>query len=106
MTEWMPRDAALAALKIKPQTLYAYVSRGRIGVRPDPADPRRSLYRSDEVAALESRAARGRKTSDIASGALRWGEPAIATSLSTVRRGVLVYRGVNAIEWTRAATLE
>ena len=65
----MPRDAALAALKIKPQTLYAYVSRGRIGVRPDPADPRRSLYRSDEVAALESRAARGRKTSDIASGA-------------------------------------
>ncbi len=102
----MPRDDALAALKIKPQTLYAYVSRGRIGVRPDPADPRRSLYRADDVAALETRAARGRKTSDIAAGALRWGEPAIATSISTVRHGVLVYYGVNAVEWARSATLE
>ena len=102
----MPRDATLAALKIKPQTLYAYASRGRIGVRPDPADPRRSLYRADDVATLELRAARGRRTSDIAAGALRWGEPAIATSLSTVRHGVLVYRGVDAIEWARSATLE
>ena len=106
MTEWVTRDAALAALGIRPQTLYAYVSRGRIGVRPDPADPRRSLYRAEDVAALGARAARGRKTADIAASAFSWGEPAITTGVSTVRHGVLVYRGLDAVEWAETATLE
>ena len=35
MSEWLDRSAALAALKVRPQTLYAYVSRGRIGMRPE-----------------------------------------------------------------------
>ena len=83
----MTRDAALAALGIRPQTLYAYVSHGRVGARPDPDDPRRSFYRADDVAALGARHARGRKTSDIAASALSWGEPSIATGVSTVRRG-------------------
>ncbi|MGO9422947.1 citrate synthase [Roseiarcus sp.] len=106
MTDWMTRDSALAALGIRPQTLYAYVSRGRVGVRPDPADPRRSLYRADDVATLGARQARGRKTADIAAGAFHWGEPAITTSVSTVRHSVLVYRGVDAVEWAETATLE
>ena len=89
MSEWLTRDAALVTLGIRAQTLYAYVSRGRIGVRPDPEDPRRSLYRADDVATLGARQARGRKTSDIAASALQWGEPAIATAISTVRHGVL-----------------
>ncbi|TKB28759.1 MAG: citrate synthase, partial [Mesorhizobium sp.] len=42
MSEWLTREEALARLKVRPQTLYAYVSRGRIGMRPDGADPRRS----------------------------------------------------------------
>ena len=53
MTEWIGRDAALAKLGVRPQTLYAYVSRGRIGMRPDPEDPRRSLYRAADVASLQ-----------------------------------------------------
>ena len=106
MTEWVTRDAALAALGIRPQTLYAYVSRGRVGVRPDPADPRRSLYRADDVAALGARAARGRKTADIAASAFSWGEPALTTGVSTVRHGVLVYRGLDAVAWAESATLE
>ena len=106
MTEWVTRDAALAALGIRPQTLYAYVSRGRIGVRPDPADPRRSVYRAEDVAALGARTARGRKTADIAASAFSWGEPAITTGVSTVRHGVLVYRGLDAVEWAETATLE
>ena len=102
----MTRDAALAALGIRPQTLYAYVSRGRVGVRPDPADPRRSLYRADDVAALGARAARGRKTADIAASAFSWGEPALTTGVSTVRHGVLVYRDLDAVAWAGSATLE
>ena len=57
MTEWMNRTWRSRALGVRPQTLYAYVSRGRIGPRPDPDDPRRSLYRADDVAALVERRA-------------------------------------------------
>ncbi|MBF0664211.1 MAG: hypothetical protein IR159_01475, partial [Brevundimonas sp.] len=39
---WIGRGEALARLGVKAQTLYAYVSRGRIAARPDPDDPRRS----------------------------------------------------------------
>ncbi|TKB06348.1 MAG: citrate synthase, partial [Mesorhizobium sp.] len=66
MTEWLTRDEALERLKVRAQTLYAYVSRGRIGMRPDRADPRRSQYRADDIAALESRRARGRNPQAIA----------------------------------------
>ncbi|TIX21743.1 MAG: citrate synthase, partial [Mesorhizobium sp.] len=44
MTEWLTREQALERLNVRPQTLYAYVSRGRVGMRPDDADPRRSQY--------------------------------------------------------------
>ena len=94
----MTRDAAPAALGTRPQTLYAYVSRGRVGARPDTGDPRRSLYRADDVAVLGARQSRGRRMSDIAASALSWGEPSSAAGVSTVRRGLLIYRGVNAVE--------
>ncbi len=45
MSDWIDRTDALARLGVRAQTLYAYVSRGQIGARPDPDDPRRSsLY--------------------------------------------------------------
>ena len=40
---------AAARLGVKRETLYAYVSRGRIAARPDPDDPRRSLYSAEDV---------------------------------------------------------
>ena len=39
-------------IAISQATLYAYVSRGQVGRRVDPLDPRRSLYRGDDVVAL------------------------------------------------------
>ena len=58
------------------------------------------------MAALGARAARGRKTADIAASAFSWGEPALTTGVSTVRHGVLVYRGLDAVAWAGSATLE
>ena len=49
---WIGRNEALDRLGVKTQTLYAYVSRGRITARPDPENPRRSLYAADDVARL------------------------------------------------------
>ena len=49
---WIARGEAMARLGVKAQTLYAYVSRGRIAARPDPAGPRRSLYAATDIARL------------------------------------------------------
>ena len=106
MSEWLSREEALERLGVRPQTLYAYVSRGRIGMRPDPADPRRSHYRADDIAALATRRARGRSPSAIAESAIAWGEPAIATAISTVWHGQLIYRGQDAVALADSATLE
>src|SRR5919198_1634377 len=106
MTEWLDRTAALATLGVRRETLYAYVSRGRIGARPDPEDPRRSLYRAADIAALVGRRARGRRHSAIAASAIAWGEPSITTSISTIHNGRLVYRGRDAIAPAEGATLE
>lgn len=92
MREWMTRDDALATLNVRPQTLYAYVSRKLIERRPDPGDPRLSLYRGDDILALAQRRARGRRQSAIAASALAWGEPVIPTAIATVRHGDLIYR--------------
>lgn len=106
MSEWLSRDEALERLKVRPQTLYAYVSRGRIGMRPDLTDPRRSQYRADDIAALATRRARGRSPSAIAESAIAWGEPSIVTAISTVSHGRLVYRGRDAVTFSDTATLE
>jgi citrate synthase len=106
MAEWIDRQTALATLGVRQQTLYAYVSRGRIGMMPDPADPRRSLYRAEDIADLTMRRARGRTTTRIAASTIAWGEPVIATGISTVRRGRLIYRGKDAAGLAATATLE
>lgn len=106
MTEWIDRDAALKILRVKAQSLYSYVSRGRISTREDPGDPRRSLYRMEDIAALVTRRARGRRIASIAETSLAWGEPVISTSLSTARHGRLYYRGQDAMALARHATLE
>ncbi len=106
MSQWIDRDTALSRLGIKAQTLYAYVSRGRIRMQPDPGDSRRSLYNGDDISDASIRKARGRKPAVIAASSMDWGEPAIPTSVSAVHRGKLFYRNQDAIELARSATVE
>jgi len=106
MQEWVSRDEALVTLGVRPQTLYAYVSRGLIERRADAVDPRRSQYRGDDILALTKRRARGRRTASIAASAMAWGEPVIPTRISTVAHGQLIFRGRRAAELADHATLE
>jgi citrate synthase len=106
MSQWIERSAALQRLGVKSQTLYAYVSRGTIRVVPDPADTRRSLYNVEDIAQLTNRRVRGRKLATVAASSMSWGEPSISTSLSTVYRGHLYYRGQDAIDLARNLSLE
>jgi citrate synthase len=105
-TLWMTAEEALAQLGTKPQTLYANVSRGRIRAKPDPADPRRSLYQSDDVHRLAERHAGRRQTETVAAQAIRWGDPILPTTLSRIANGQLFYRGRDAAELSHQATLE
>ncbi|QKG70718.1 citrate synthase [Erythrobacter mangrovi] len=106
MNEWMTREEAIARLGVKPQTLYAYASRGLVGRTAQDDDPRRSLYRSADVEALAKRRKRGRATAAIAASTLSWGEPTLPTSISTVREGELIYRELSAAALAQDRTLE
>jgi len=106
MKTWLTRDEALELLKVRPQTLYAYVSCGQIGMRPDPDDPRRSLYRAADISGLTRRRERGKRPAAIAASTIAWGEPIITTAISTVLRGRLYYRGRDVAELAETATLE
>ncbi|WGM41189.1 citrate synthase [Caulobacter sp. NIBR1757] len=105
-TDWIDRETALQRLGVRSQTLYAYVSRGRVDARPDPADPRRSLYRAADIGALTDRRARGRKASAVAQSAIAWGEPVLASAITTIAGGRLWYRGRDAAELAQTQTLE
>ena len=105
-TDWIGATEAQARLGVRPQTLYAYVSRGRVQTQVDPKDPRRSLYRAADIAALNQRKARSRKVSDVATGAMAWGEPVLASAITTVSNGRLYYRGRDAVTLADTETLE
>jgi citrate synthase len=106
VTEWLKTGEALQRLGVRSQTLYAYVSRGRVHAEADPDDPRRSRYRASDIAALRVRKSRGRKAADVAADAIAWGEPVLASSITTVARGRLYYRGRDAARLAESETLE
>lgn len=106
MSEWLAATDVLDRLGLKPQTLYAYVSRGLLAARPDPVDSRRSLYRAEDVAALAARRSRSRRRSEVAAGAMTWGEPVLSSAISTVRHGRPWYRGRDALLLAETETLE
>jgi citrate synthase len=99
---WIGRREALERLGIKTQTLYAYVSRGRITARPDPGDPRRSLYAVQDI----ERLIRGEAPAMAPDRAAARGEAELLSALSTVFDGRLLYRGEDAIDLADHATLE
>jgi citrate synthase len=106
MTEWLSAGEAMERLGVRAQTLYAYVSRGRIEARVGAVDPRKSLYRAEDIDRLRQRKARGRKAAHVAEDAIAWGEPVLASAITTVREGQLYYRGRNATDLARTESLE
>jgi citrate synthase len=106
MATWLSLDDVIRRLDVRPQTVYAYVSRGRIGVSADPSDSRRSLYRAEDVDRLLQRKATGRTRETLAATTLFGAEPSIPTSISTFAGGRPFYRGVDAVALSATATLE
>ncbi len=103
---WVSAEEALRRLGVKPQTLYASVSRGRIKAKPDPADSRKSLYSSDDVDRLARRGSGRPQRQAVAADAIRWGDPVLESGISTILNGRLVYRGRDAVTLAETAMLE
>ena len=103
---WIPRTEALARLGVKPQTLYAYVSRGRISARPDPDNPRCSLYAAEDVARLLDRSARPQPRPLASPGGAFRGEAVMDSAITTVTEAGLFFRGRDAVRLADSATLE
>lgn len=91
--DWIDAAVACAALGVRRQSLYAYVSRGLVRAQADAGDGRRSLYARVDVEALARRSRRPRARAEIAAQAIRWGDPVLATAVSEVRDGALRFRG-------------
>lgn len=106
MPDWMTAEDVMSRLGIRPQTLYAYVSRGRLRAEPDPSHPRRRRYSASDVAALAARRSQGRKASEVAAGAIAFGEPVLVSAITTIARGRLYYRGRDAAVLAQTETLE
>ena len=104
--DWLTAAEAMDALGVRPQTLYAYVSRGRIEAKAQDGDPRKSLYRGADVAELAKRKRQGRKASQVAAAAIAWGEPVLPSAITTIHGGKLYYRGLDAAELAKSRTLE
>jgi citrate synthase len=97
-TEYLTAAQTAARLGIKPQTLYAYVSRGQLARHRAP-DGRTSLFSVGDVTRLEKRrGARGGAPSDIT----------VASELTLVDKadGRLWFRGLDAVAACRQRSFE
>jgi citrate synthase len=105
---WIGRGEALDRLQVKAQTLYAYVSRGRIAARPDPNDPRRSLYAVRDIARLTGDVVDdgGEAPRAVERGPAARGQADLESSVSVISSGRLFYRGLDAVQLSATATLE
>jgi citrate synthase len=100
MTEqkWLTSEAAARKLGVKPETLYAYVSRGMVRSEKVPGSRRSRFLRAD----LEKLA--GRQRGGGRAGGL---ELIIETDLTYLDpTGVLAYRGWNVVDAVKTATFE
>lgn len=99
--EFLESHAAAALLGVQERTLYAYASRGLISrVR----DGRRSRYARADLERLKARHDARAGHGPVAGGALRWGEPVLATKISAVGPEGPRYRGHLAADLIRQGT--
>ncbi len=104
--DWIAIEDALGELSVQRQTLYAYVSRGLLRAKADEGDPRRSLYSASDIRKLKGRRRGARRRSEVAAGAIAWGEPVLESAISTVRDGQLIVRGRSIEQLAAKLTLE
>src|SRR3954452_23743551 len=87
----MTRAEALNGLRVKPETLYSYVSRGLI--RRVAHTDGRSLYAREDVERVRARSFARSGHGPVAASAVHWGEPILATQITEITSAGPRYRG-------------
>lgn len=104
-SEWLTSKEAARRLGVSAATLYAYVSRGLLRSEGS-SGQRERRYRADDVSRLKRRRDVGRKAEAIAANALDFGTPVLESELTLIQGGRLFYRGQDAAQLARRASLE
>ncbi len=100
-SDYISSRAAIKLLGVKPQTLYAYVSRGWIRSVADGGKKGRLYSREDlERVKARSNAKSGKRA--LAGAGLRWGEPLVFTAITEITPEGPTYRGRLAVELARS----
>lgn len=97
--DYVPSHEALAILEVKPQTLYSYVSRGR--VRRISPDGRSSYYNREDIQRLRARSEARSGHGAVAESAMHWGEPVLVTKLTEITFAGPRYRQHLAVDLAR-----
>ncbi|HEX7667695.1 MAG TPA: citrate synthase, partial [Polyangiaceae bacterium] len=101
--DYLTAREACSRLGIKPETLYAYVSRGLVrSVAGEHGRLRR--YLAHDVELLKTRHEARSGHAPVAAAALRWGQPVLDTAITAIDDAGLRYRGTNAIALAGAGT--
>jgi len=112
--QWIGKEEALRLLDVKAQTLYAYVSRQKVAAKPDPDNPKKSLYAQDDLEILAKRHP-GRQSQlnpqpiaprVLSGGVLVRGEGVFATELSVLVDGQFFIRDREIMDLAKTETLE
>lgn len=100
MAELLSAREACEILKIKPATLYTYVSRGQLHPATN-LGKNASRYLREEVERLRARSDARMGHGAVAATALRWGQPVINTSITEITPAGPRYRGHLATDLVR-----
>jgi citrate synthase len=103
---FLTAQEAAAELGISLATLYAYASRGMLRSEPVPGEPRARRYPREDVLRLKEKKELRKEPEKAAPKALSWGMPVLESALTLIQDGRLYYRGRDAVELARTATVE
>lgn len=103
---YLSAQEAADSLGISTNTLYAYVSRGMIHSEAGGDDPRSRRYSAEDVERLKSRKESRHDPEITAKSALHLGMPVLESAITLIENGRLYYRGYDAVQLARDATVE
>jgi citrate synthase len=103
---YLTASEAAATLGISVSTLYSYVSRGLLRSEPVEGHPRVRRYLLEEISRLVERKEIRSDPAKAAARSLHWGTPVLDSSLTLIDGGRIYYRGRDALELARQASVE
>ncbi len=102
-SDYVSAQEAIRLLDVRPQTLYAYVSRGWIR-KLRQAGRKNGLYLREDVERLNARSRARSGHGAVAASAMHWGEPIIPTTITQITPEGPRYRGRLAVQLARDGT--